>query len=71
MTLAEGQANVEYTIKAINTDNDEEMMKFLFSLGCYAGEKITIISNLHKNFIINVKDARYSIDDDLARAIEI
>ncbi len=71
MTLAEGNVDIEYTIKSIDTRNDEEMEKFLFSLGCYAGEKITIISRLHKNYIVTVKDARYSIDEDLAKAIEV
>ncbi len=70
-SLYNGDVNTEYTIKAIMTDGDDELKKFLFSLGCYEGEKITIISMLHQNFVINVKDARYSIDADLARAILI
>ncbi len=70
-TLADGQKDIEYTIVAIETHFDEEMKDFLFSLGCYPGEKVTILSNLQKNFIISIKDARYSIDDDLARAIVI
>ncbi len=67
-TLASGKTNQEYTIKNINTNN-EEMKKFLSSLGCYKGETITIISILSNQYIIVLKDARYSIDKCLASCI--
>jgi Fe2+ transport system protein FeoA len=70
MNLAEGTINTEYIIKDINT-NDEEIKDFLFTLGCYEGESITVISILAENYVITVKDARYSIDKDLAEAIII
>ncbi|NBI05263.1 ferrous iron transport protein A [Senegalia massiliensis] len=66
--LSRAKVNVEYTIKDIKTD-DEEMKNFLFTLGCYEGEKVTIISLLGENYVISVKDARYSIDLELAKAI--
>lgn len=59
-----------YEIKAVKTE-DKEMQNFLFSLGCFEGESITVISVLGDNYIINIKDARYSIDIDLAKAIII
>lgn len=68
--LAQGRINTEYFIKDIKT-NDEELKNFLFTLGCYEGEAITVISILAENYIITVKDARYSIDKDLAEAIII
>lgn len=68
--LTEAEINQEYTIKEVKTD-DEEMKNFLFTLGCYAGEEITIISILAENYVISIKDARYSIDQDLAKAIII
>ncbi len=68
-TLANCEINTEYTITAINTYGDEEMKNFLFSLGCYEGQTISIVSKLHKNFVITIKDARYSIDESLANAI--
>ena len=68
MNLAQGKINTEYTIKEIRT-NDKEFKDFLFTLGCYEGEKVTIISVLGDNYIISVKDARYSIDKDLTEAI--
>ncbi len=68
-TLAQCEINKEYTIKEINTNNDKEMEAFLFSLGCYEGQIITIVSMLHKNFLVSIKDSRYSIDEDLAKAI--
>ncbi|MFO7820271.1 MAG: FeoA family protein [Halanaerobacter sp.] len=66
--LAQAERNREYIIKEIRTD-DEELKQFLFRLGCYEGESITLISILAGNYVINVKDARYSIDKDLAEAI--
>ena len=68
--LAEAETNREYTIKEIRTD-DEELKQFLFRLGCYEGESITLISILAGNYVINVKNSRYSIDENLAEAIII
>ncbi len=68
MSLAKGQLNTPYIVSSVNTDQ-EDMRNFLFTLGCYPGEKVTIISKLASNYIINIKDARYSIDEDLANAI--
>jgi len=66
--LAEAETDREYIIKKIKS-NDEELKKFLFTLGCYEGESITLISVLAENYIINIKDSRYSIDKELAEAI--
>lgn len=68
--LAEAIIDKQYTIKEVNTD-DEEIKEFLFTLGCYKGEEITVISVLGENYVIVVKDARYSIDTELAEAIII
>ena len=70
MNLKEAIPEKEYIIKNIVTD-DEELNAFLFSLGCYQGEKITVISHLKGGSIVSVKDGRYNIDDELAAAIEI
>lgn len=66
--LANAQINREYMIKEVKT-NDEELESFLFTLGCYQGETVTVLSVLAENYVISVKDARYSIDKDLAEAI--
>lgn len=66
--LSGAPVNVPYVIKGVNTP-DQNMKEFLFTLGCYEGETVTVISVLAENYVINVKDARYSIDEDLARAI--
>lgn len=63
----EGQ---EYIIKSINTD-DEELDAFLFSLGCYSGEPITVVFHLKGGCVVSIKDGRYTIDNQLAEAIEI
>ena len=70
MTLWEAETGKEYIIRSIVTD-DEELNQFLFSLGCYSGEPITVVSRKSRNCTIAVKDARYSIDDQLAAAIEV
>ena len=70
MNLLDAQIEKEYVIKDIATD-DEELNDFLFSLGCYAGEPITVISLKKSGCVVAVKDARYNIDRDLAEAIEI
>lgn len=69
-TLAYAELNREYTIEAITTDNDE-MRDFLFTLGCYEGEKITLLSILSDQYVIVIKDARYSINKELAECIDI
>lgn len=68
--LTEGSVDREYTIREILSE-DEELKNFLFSLGCYEGETVTIISLLSENYVISIKDARYSIDAELASAIII
>jgi ferrous iron transport protein A len=70
MNLREAIEEKEYEIKAINTD-DDELKAFLFSLGCYEGEKITVISNLKGSVIVSIKDGRYNLDNELAEAILI
>ena len=60
----------EYTVKSIDTE-DEELEAFLFSLGCYSGEPITVISHIKGGCVVSIKDARYNIDTDLAKAISI
>ncbi len=66
--LAEAKINRAYIIKDVKT-NDEELKNFLFTLGCYEGETVTVLSVLSENYVVSVKDARYSIDKDLAEAI--
>ena len=66
--LSDGYVNIEYTIKEIQTE-DQSMKDFLFTLGCYEGEQVTIISRLADNLVISVKDARYSINTELAKVI--
>ena len=68
MTLREAQEGMEYTIRQINTD-DEELNAFLFSLGCYSGETITVIAHRRGGCTVSIKDARYNIDKQLAEAI--
>lgn len=70
MTLKDAVEGTEYIIREIDTD-DEELDAFLFSLGCYSGETITVISHLKGGCIVSIKDARYSIDNQLAEAIII
>ena len=70
MNLMKAEEGKEYTIVRIETD-DEELDSFLFSLGCYSGEPITVVSRRKGSCTVSVKDGRYSIDNQLAEAIVI
>ncbi len=70
MTLKDAAEGTEYIIKDIATD-DEELNAFLFSLGCYSGETITVVSHLKGGCVVSIKDSRYNIDNQLAEAIAI
>lgn len=68
MNLKAAEEGKEYIIKSIETD-DEELDAFLFSLGCYSGEPITVVTHLRKSCTVSIKDGRYNIDNQLAGAI--
>ena len=68
MNLLEAKAGIEYIIREICTE-DEELNDFLFTLGCYSGEPITVISHRKSGCVISVKESRYNIDSQLAEAI--
>lgn len=68
MNLKNAQIGQEYIIKTIMTD-DEELDAFLFSLGCYAGQPITVIAQRRGGCTVSIKDGRYNIDNQLAEAI--
>jgi len=70
MTLLSAEEGKEYIIISIDTD-DEELDSFLFSLGCYAGEPITVIAHKRGGCVVSIKDGRYNIDNQLAEAIVI
>ena len=70
MTLRDCEVGIEYTVSAISTD-DEELESFLFSLGLYSGEPVTVISRKRGISIVSIKDGRYSIDNALADAIAV
>ena len=70
MTLKDAQEGTEYIIRSIET-GDEELDAFLFSLGCYSGEPITVVSRLKGGCMVAIKDSRYNIDNQLAEAIII
>ncbi|MCX4339416.1 MAG: FeoA family protein [Lachnospiraceae bacterium] len=70
MNLIEARVGEEYIVKEIEAQ-DEELKSFLFSLGCYSGEPITVISHRKGGCVVSIKDARYNMDTDLAEAISI
>ena len=70
MNLMTANLGKEYTIQRIETE-DEELDAFLFSLGCYSGEPITVISRKRGGCVVSIKDGRYSIDHQLASAITV
>ena len=70
MNLTSAQEGKEYIIQRIETD-DEELDAFLFSLGCYSGEPITVVSRRRGSCTVAIKDGRYNIDEQLAEAIVV
>ena len=70
MTLMDARSGKEYIITRIQTE-DEALNSFLFSLGCYSGEPITVVSRKKNNCTVSIKDGRYNIDNQLAAAIMI
>lgn len=70
MNLATAQEGKEYIIQQIDTD-DEELNAFLFSLGCYSGEPITVVARRRGSCVVSIKDGRYNIDNQLAEAIVV
>lgn len=70
MTLAQGTIGVDYTVLALDTE-DEELEDFLFTLGCYQGEKITIVSIVSESYVVAIRDGRYNIDSGLAECISV
>ncbi len=70
MSIYNAKEGIEYIISSIET-HDDEMNDFLFSLGCYSGEPITVISRMKNGCIVSIKDSRYHIDKQLAQAIAV
>ena len=70
MDLTQAQLGKEYIIRDVSTQ-DEELNSFLFTLGCYSGEPITVISHLRERYVVSVKDGRYNMDRNLAQAIQL
>ena len=70
MNLKNAELGKEYIIRSIET-NDEELDAFLFSLGCYSGEPITVVSRRRGGCVVSIKDGRYNIDEALAEAITV
>lgn len=70
MTLKDAVEGKEYIIQQIETD-DEELDAFLFSLGCYSGEAITVVAHRKGGCVVSIKDGRYNIDYQLAEAIRV
>ena len=71
MNLLSAEEGKEYVITHVDTDDDEEMESFLFSLGCYEGQPITVISHLKGGCVVSIKDGRYTVDKQLMAAIEV
>ena len=71
MNLLSAEEGKEYVITHVDTDDVEEMESFLFSLGCYEGQPITVISHLKGGCVVSIKDGRYTVDKQLMAAIEV
>ena len=70
MTLTDAIEGTEYIIRSVDTD-DEDLKNFLFTLGCYSGEPVTVVTRRKSGLTVSIKDGRYTIDSQLADAIGI
>ena len=70
MNLTNAEIGKEYIIQSIDTQ-DDELNSFLFTLGCYSGQAITVLANKKNGIVISIKDSRYNIDLNLANLISI
>ena len=70
MNLTQADIEREYQVQDIETE-DEELKSFLFSLGCYSGEPITVVSRKKRSCVVSIRDGRYNIDSELAEAISV
>ena len=70
MNLTKAEIGKEYIIQSIDT-KDDELNSFLFTLGCYSGQAITVLANKKNGIVISIKDSRYNIDLNLANLISI
>ena len=69
MTINNAKESVTY--KVVNVTSDEKISKFLKTLGLFDGQEVTVISKAGKNYVLNIKDSRYAIDNYLASKINI
>jgi len=65
------KAKIGQTFNIIQVEGKEKVKKFLFTLGCFEGEEITLISKLAGNYVVNIKDSRYALDENMAKSIVI
>jgi ferrous iron transport protein A len=71
MAMSLSKAKIGQTFSVKKVEGKEKTIKFLFTLGCYEGEEITLISKLAGNYVVNIKDSRYAIDEAMAKSIQI
>ena len=69
MLLSKAKIGDTFNIKQV--EGKDKMKKFLFTLGCFEGEEITLISKLAGNYVVNIKDSRYALDESMAKSIMI
>ncbi|WP_379137441.1 ferrous iron transport protein A [Paenibacillus sp. sgz500958] len=67
MLLSKAKIGQTFNIKSV--EGKEKVKKFLFTLGCFEGAEITLISILAGNYVVNIKDSRYAIDENMAKSI--
>ena len=70
MDLTEAKTGEDYIVKDI-VSTDDELKSFLFSLGCYSGEPVTVVSRVKGCCVVSIKEARYNIYNDLAKVIVV
>lgn len=67
MPLTLAGVGEEVTITRLG--GNDEVKHHLADLGFHVGAKVTVVSALDGNLIVNVKDSRIAINKDMARYI--
>ena len=70
MSLLDAREGKRYQIRSIDLQ-DDALTAFLFSLGCYSQEPITVVKHRRNGCTVSIKNGRYHMDRHLAKAILI
>ena len=63
--------NIGETGKIKKIGGNEETRRFLNNLGFVVGTEVSVVSAIGGNVIVNIKDSRVAINEDMAKRIMV